>query len=221
MSTVVTVGTLELLWIATQKNAKRGDIGRFTNEEIAIECDWEGEPDELVEALIDSGWLDRCSVHRLVVHDWSDHCPTWVVGNLKSQKVDFAIATPLAPALSTPLSTPLSTDAKGNGSSGVLPNLTQPDVTKPNQETPLTPLRKNSRFAPPSVSDVQAYCSERKNHVDAQQFVDFYTSKGWLVGKAKMKYWKAAVRTWEKSSTAIDDVKQRTRSAMVYEEPGE
>jgi hypothetical protein len=54
------------------------------------------------------------------------------------------------------------------------------------------------RFTPPSVEEVQAYCMERGNNVDAEAFVDFYTSKGWLVGKNPMKDWKACVRTWEK-----------------------
>lgn len=56
------------------------------------------------------------------------------------------------------------------------------------------------RFTPPHVIDVQAYCYERGNNVDAQAFVDFYSSKGWMVGKNKMKDWKAAVRTWERSN---------------------
>jgi hypothetical protein len=55
-----------------------------------------------------------------------------------------------------------------------------------------------SIFKPPTVEEVQAYCQERKNHVDPEHFVDFYTAKGWMVGKSKMKDWKAAVRTWEK-----------------------
>lgn len=55
------------------------------------------------------------------------------------------------------------------------------------------------RFAPPDVDDVKAYCYERGNNVDAQAFVDFYSSKGWMVGKNKMKDWKAAVRTWERN----------------------
>jgi len=58
-----------------------------------------------------------------------------------------------------------------------------------------------SRFAPPTTEEVSAYCLERKNHVDAERFHDFYESKGWLVGKTKMKDWKAAVRTWEKNDT--------------------
>ena len=55
------------------------------------------------------------------------------------------------------------------------------------------------RFTPPDVVEVQAYCCERGNNVDAQAFVDFYSSKGWMVGKNKMKDWKAAVRTWERN----------------------
>lgn len=54
------------------------------------------------------------------------------------------------------------------------------------------------RFIPPDADEVEAYCRERNNHIDAQHFVDFYASKGWKVGKEPMKDWKAAVRTWER-----------------------
>ena len=57
------------------------------------------------------------------------------------------------------------------------------------------PTRK--RFTPPTVDEVREYCFERGNSVDPQRFVDYYTSNGWMVGKNKMKDWKAAVRTWE------------------------
>lgn len=77
------VGHLELLWISTAKNAPEGDIGRFTDEDIAIACHWDGDPTEFVVALVDCGWLDRCEQWRLVVHDWDQHAPTWVIGNLK------------------------------------------------------------------------------------------------------------------------------------------
>lgn len=53
-------------------------------------------------------------------------------------------------------------------------------------------------FTPPTVDEVRAYCEERNNGIDAQAFVDFYSMKGWMVGKNKMKDWRAAVRTWEK-----------------------
>lgn len=60
---------------------------------------------------------------------------------------------------------------------------------------------KRKIFQPPTVEAVKAYCTERGNKVDPQSFVDFYESKGWMIGKNKMKDWKAAVRTWEKNET--------------------
>ena len=59
--------------------------------------------------------------------------------------------------------------------------------------------KKSSRFNPPTLEEVEQYCVERNNKVDAQSFIDFYESKGWYVGKNKMKDWKAAVRTWERN----------------------
>lgn len=56
---------------------------------------------------------------------------------------------------------------------------------------------RSKRFVPPTVEEVKAYCLERGNCVDPQRFVDYYSSNGWMVGKNKMKDWKAAVRTWE------------------------
>ena len=55
-------------------------------------------------------------------------------------------------------------------------------------------------FIPPTVEEVRAYCKERGNNVDPEAFVDFYASKGWMIGKNKMKDWKAAVRTWEQGN---------------------
>ena len=59
---------------------------------------------------------------------------------------------------------------------------------------------QRKRFVPPTIDEVKAYCRERQNGVDAERFIDYYTSNGWFVGKNKMKDWKAAVRTWERSS---------------------
>ena len=89
--------------------------------------------------------------------------------------------------------------------------ITVPNLTVPNQRSirgmyvpasaDHTPTPR-SRFTPPSVDDVQEYCRERNNGVDAQRFVDFYAAKGWVVGKSPMKDWKAAVRTWERGEQA-------------------
>ena len=61
--------------------------------------------------------------------------------------------------------------------------------------------KKSKAFAPPSLIEIQEYCKERKNSVSAETFIDFYASKGWLVGKNKMKDWQASIRTWEKRET--------------------
>jgi len=64
--------------------------------------------------------------------------------------------------------------------------------------TNLTDSNKGKRFKKPSFDEVNNYCLERKNNIDAEAFLDFYQSKGWMVGKHPMKDWKACVRTWEK-----------------------
>lgn len=59
--------------------------------------------------------------------------------------------------------------------------------------------KRSSRFTPPTLEQVQVYCQERNNFVDAQGFIDHYESNGWMRGKTKIKDWKACVRTWEQN----------------------
>ena len=56
------------------------------------------------------------------------------------------------------------------------------------------------KFKIPTIEEINLYCRERKNNVDAEKFHSYYSAIGWKVGKNQMKDWKAAVRTWEKSS---------------------
>ena len=53
------------------------------------------------------------------------------------------------------------------------------------------------KFINPTVDEIIIYCKDRKNNINPQTFIDHYTSNGWMVGKNKMKDWKAAIRTWE------------------------
>jgi uncharacterized protein YdaU (DUF1376 family) len=59
---------------------------------------------------------------------------------------------------------------------------------------------KNKVFKKPTVQQISDYCKERKNTVNPEQFFDHYESKGWVVGKSKMKDWKSSVRTWERNN---------------------
>lgn len=56
---------------------------------------------------------------------------------------------------------------------------------------------KRKVFEKPKIEEIQEYCNERNNGINAEAFYDFYESKGWCVGKNKMKDWKACIRTWE------------------------
>lgn len=79
---------------------------------------------------------------------------------------------------------------------------------------------RSTRFTPPTVEEVSAYCAERKNGIDAQRFIDYYETRGWMLGKTKMKDWKAAVRTWERGSekksymTAVSDADLKNQAEM-------
>lgn len=56
---------------------------------------------------------------------------------------------------------------------------------------------KRKRFTPPTLEEVEKYCSERKNNINPSKFMSYYESNGWRVGKNPMKDWKATVRSWE------------------------
>ena len=62
--------------------------------------------------------------------------------------------------------------------------------------------KPQKRFTKPTLEEVQAYCQERNNNVDAQRWYNHYEAVGWKVGKNPMKDWKASVRTWERSETS-------------------
>lgn len=95
---------------------------------------------------------------------------------------------------------PLSEQQNGGLTTGEPPleqvaTHTKPSHTKPSHTKPRKEIR---RFAPPSVDEVRAFCSEKGYEVDAEQFVAFYESKGWKVGSSAMKSWEAACVTWHK-----------------------
>ena len=59
--------------------------------------------------------------------------------------------------------------------------------------------RASAPFVPPTVEEISAYCRERNNQIDAEEFFDYYEARGWKLSKgAPMKDWKATVRGWEK-----------------------
>ncbi len=86
---------------------------------------------------------------------------------------------------------PLPTVREGDGE-GERDGEEEGDVLKADKP----PIRPG--FSPPTVEEVKQYCREKGYCLDAERFADYYESNGWMVGKNRMKDWKAAVRNWNR-----------------------
>ena len=107
----------------------------------------------------------------------------------------------------------LEVEKNGAYSSGIpssgIPRLGKDRLGKDSKEKDIggTESPRHKNFIPPTVEEVNDYCKERNNEVDAERFIDFYSAKDWYIGKNKMKDWKAAVRTWEKGQATKKTVR--------------
>lgn len=96
------VGLLELLWYSAAKQCPQGDIGRFSNEDIAELLDWDGPADELIDALVSCDWLEKSAEYRLIVHDWHDHAPGFIHAALGRKGLDFVTRVAKEPPSAEP-----------------------------------------------------------------------------------------------------------------------
>lgn len=88
-------------------------------------------------------------------------------------------------------------------------NIEKKDITK-------VISKESKRFSKPTIQEIQDYCAERKNGIDAEVFFDFYESKGWKVGTTPMKDWKACIRTWErKENKSFYKAKYKITDEMI------
>ena len=78
-------------------------------------------------------------------------------------------------------------------------------------------LKGSSRFQKPTIEEIRQYCQEKGYNVDAEQFFNFYESKGWVVGKSPMKNWRAAVSTWNKREKEVPRRKRESRKESAFE----
>lgn len=79
-------------------------------------------------------------------------------------------------------------------------------------------VKKKVRFAPPTLDDVKIYCQEKGFSIDEEYFIDFYTSKDWMIGKNRMKDWRAAVRNWNRSQRQESTTKAKKNRFHNLEE---
>lgn len=182
------VGTL---FLVSMRYAQTGEAPAF--DDVVLDFAW-----ELIKPGIDrdsqrytdkrarGDWLTYCrrckqeSIEPMDFETWRERTDN---GALQSD-------TDTLPTTSTTTTSTPSTTTTPNNSKG---------TDKP-----------STRFSPPSVEAVKAYCDEKEYHVDAEQFVAFYEAKGWYIGKNKMKNWKQALVTWEKRGESRGNIQQRT-----------
>ena len=113
--------------------------------------------------------------------------------NVKERVAQCAPVAAEPPALSVSENPSQTSVLFPTGQAAVSPQRAEQQQEKQKQQ-------KSAAFVAPTVEEVAAYCKERNNGIDAEAFVAFYASKGWFVGKNKMKDWRQAVITWEKRS---------------------
>lgn len=77
------------------------------------------------------------------------------------------------------------------------PKLKHKPLTKTKTKTKTETKTETKIFIRPSLQEVEQYCIERNNNINAQYFMAYYDAKGWMIGKNKVKDWKACIRTWE------------------------
>ncbi len=173
------LGYVSCLWLWCAEYSPKGDLSSFNDSQISSAARCKHEK-------FSKNFLKICKLidKKDRINDWHKHGIKLLVSKRNSMK---KYRKNVAPRLR-------------HRDTTVVHNLTVPNLTKPIY------IRA---FAIPTHDEIKTYCNERKNKVDHIKFHDFYTSKGWMVGKNKMKDWKAAVRNWEKTSFT-DEVNKPT-----------
>lgn len=121
------VGLLECLWHWCSRFAVTGEIP-YDAAEIADGINYTGDPEELLNALIDCGWLDRCECGKLYIHDIEDHADNTWKATLKRQGKDFSRCNHTESQLNH---NGITTKSQRSNEP---PNLTIPNQTKPTAE---------------------------------------------------------------------------------------
>jgi hypothetical protein len=172
-----------MLWtIADDSGRLRGNSRMLASLLYPYDSDAGKLIDKWLSELEEEKCIDRYIVDRqsyIQIHNWLCH-----------QKIDKPSQSKI-PAFANPLeysANPLESSSEEWNGMDLRNGMDHSD----SGESP-----KKQSFKKPTIEEVDAYCRERGNQVNAQKWIDHYESKGWKIGKNPMKDWKAAVRTWE------------------------
>lgn len=182
------IGKIHRFWWWCTKYAEDGDLRKHNDDRLARAVGLNGgqEATRFVEAMVASCWIDREPYFR--VHDWWDYFGYFLMRKYGDSPdkwkqikglyvtVQGTVQEPSPPSLDVP----------------ALP-------TKPTSNT-APPAAPTKRFAKPTPAEVTTYAASIGFKLDGERFCAFYESKGWVIGRAPMKSWKAAVVTWKKDA---------------------
>ena len=87
------------------------------------------------------------------------------------------------------------------------------DINKEDISKDISKKKKITQFIKPTIEEIKAYCDERKNNIDPEYFFDYTEARGWMLGKAHMKDWKATIRYWERKE------KEKNENSQPKQEP--
>lgn len=189
------MGYLELLWGGTSDHAPAGDIGKFTDGAIARWCDWTGEPSEFVSALVASGWIDESETHRLLIHDWHEHCPSWL--RSRFTRGGFRFATTDEARNSTGEPSPVRTDDP----TGDATSKRTGDPTDDRTDTPTTSQAKPSPTKSSQATPSQAAFAESNAWTMAAAAASGF---GLATARAKVERCRASGVPVEQVGAALD-----------------
>lgn len=220
------MGKIIRLWLWAATNREDGFIAYDDVDVAAEKMRWEDDAQGLFDALCiapigyASGLLERVE-GGYIVHDWADHVGALMdmreaqreQARIRQQRRRDRIRLEAKRETSE-----IITDAShvtvtevARDSNACHAAKTRLREDKEYRETkyvntaptppPFAEQAKRQTFKPPALAEVKAYCQERRNGVDAERFMDFYTANGWHVGKNPMRDWHAAVRTWERNTS--------------------
>ena len=136
------VGLLESIWMMACQFADDGDLSRFSAEELADYCGWEGDADSLLDTLVATKWIDR-DADSLRIHDWETHCPDYVLDRQRKRRerrghshadADSAGDCPVLVQDIPGQSETVGNNLEKSSPSQAQPSLAKPSQTKPNQQ---------------------------------------------------------------------------------------
>lgn len=174
---LMAVGVLESLWHWTTKYAPRGDVGRYSNAAIAMGIHWHDGPDRVIDALVETRWMDKSDTCRLIVHDWADHADKYTQEALADSGRDFADGRkplsrkpgPKGKAPPEEIGGSSSEDRPEIGGGSSIPNLTSSPQVSPITQPPLPQVQAGSE-------------SGLIARIEAGRQVDTRTVREWCVG---------------------------------------